>query len=80
MNGHFEIENTAYPIGYLTGTAGYKVTDMRNLKALHSHAIPKEQALRIASEANAKLRSKELELNDSSTTVYDFVAAEVAKL
>ena len=80
MNGHFEVNNTAYPIGYLTGSAGYKVTDMRNLQAMHSQPIQKEQAVRIAAAANVKLQKGELSLRDGDTGVEDFVFAEVEKL
>lgn len=80
MNGTFETNNTAYPIGYLTGAAGYKVTDMRNLKALHSQPIQKEQAVRIASAANVKLQKGELSLRDNDTGIEDFVFAQVEKL
>ena len=80
MNGHFEVNATAYPIGYLTGAAGYKVTDMRNLKALHSQPIQKEQAVRIAAAANVKLQKGELSLRDNDTGIEDFVFAEVEKL
>lgn len=80
MNGHFEIDNTAYPIGYLTGANGYRVTDMRSLQVLHSHHISKEQAVRIASETNHKLRAGALSLKEGDTSVADFVLAEVEKL
>lgn len=80
MNGNFEVNATAYPIGYLTGDAGYKVTDMRNLKALHSQPIQKEQAVRIAAAANVKLQKGEFTLRDNDTGVEDFVFAEVENL
>ena len=80
MNGHFETNATAYPIGYLTGNAGYKVTDMRKLNALHSQPITKEQAVRIAAAANVKLQKGELSLRDGDTGVEDYVFAEVEKL
>lgn len=78
--GNFEIEDSAYPIGYLNVGSGYKVTDMRNLHGLHSHPIPRDVAIRIASQTNAKLRSKELSTQDGDTSVPEFVLAEVAKL
>ena len=80
MNGHFEINETAYPIGYLTGIAGYKVTDMRNMHTLHSHPITKEQAVRIASEANAALRAGKFTLQDGDTGAFDFVQEAVKAL
>lgn len=87
MRGHFDTNATAYPIGYLTGyltgaagAAGYKVTDMRSLKALHSQPIQKEQAVRIAAAANVKLQKGELSLRDNDTGIEDFVFAEVEKL
>lgn len=75
MQGHFEINKTAYPIGYLKAgeLTGYKVTDMRNLHALHSHPIPQADAVRIASEANAGIRAGTLRLRDDDTSVADFV-------
>ena len=80
MTGNFETDKTAYPIGYLTGSAGYKVTDMRSLKALHSQPIQKEQAVRIAAAANVKLQKGELSLRDDDTSVEDFVFHEVESL
>lgn len=80
MRGHFEIENTAYPIGYLRVGEGQQVTDMRNLHPLHSQPIFAAEAVRIASEANAKIRSGELSLKDGDTSVAEFVAKAVALL
>lgn len=80
MQGTFEVNAAAYPIGYLTGAAGYKVTDMRYLHALHSQPITKEQAVRIAAAANVKLQKGELSLRDNDTGIADFVFAEVEKL
>ena len=81
MNGYFEVNQTAYPIGYLSyGMGYYRVTDMRNLKELHSHPIPKADAVRIASEANVQLQNGALNLKDGDTGCKEFVEAQVAKL
>lgn len=82
MQGHFEINNTAYPIGYLRhGEAtGYKVTDMRNLHSLHSQPIPVADAVRIAADTNAAIRNGSIRLRDNDTSVGDFVQVELEKL
>ena len=56
MNGHFEVNNNAYPIGPLRVGEGYKVTDMRAPKTLHSHSITNEQASSIAAKINEEIR------------------------
>jgi hypothetical protein len=80
MNGHFEFEQSAYPIGPLRVGEGFKVTDMRSLKCLHSQPIPSAEASRVAAEANAHIRAGTLTLKDNDTSVAEWVAAEVAKL
>ena len=82
MQGHFEINNTAYPIGYLKhgDVTGYKVTDMRNLHSLHSQPIPVADAVRIAAEANAGIRAGTLRLRDDDTSVSDFVQTQLEAL
>ena len=81
MQAYFEIDNTAYPIGYLNGgTSGYKVTDMRNLRALHLHPISKESAVGIASKVNKGIREGRLSLKDGDTSVSDFVQQELEAL
>lgn len=80
MRGHFDVDNTAYPIGYLRVGGGHQVTDMRNLHPLHSQPIPQADSVLIASKANAKLRAGELSLKDGDTSVQEFVAKEVAAL
>ena len=79
MQGHFEINNTAYPIGYMKhGEAtGYKVTDMRNLHSLHCEPIPQADAVRIAAETNARIRAGTLRLRDDDTSVSDFVQVQL---
>lgn len=57
MNGHFEVDHAAYPIGYLKSGDGYRVTDMRTLKALHSHPIPVESAKAVAADVNQQIRA-----------------------
>lgn len=61
MNGNFEVGNNAYPIGYLEsgevgGQQGYKITDMRALKHLHSQVLTKAQAVAGAKSLNAQYR------------------------
>lgn len=77
MNGHFEVDHSAYPIGYLRGanTGEYKITDMQELVPLHSQPISLEQAKRIAASANEKVRA-----GDARFDVYKFVREEVAGL
>lgn len=77
MNGHFEIDSNAYPIGPLNVGSGYKVTDMRSLQCLHSQSISKEDAFRIAKEVNAKIRAGELTLRDGDNSVADYVFGAV---
>ena len=80
MDGHFEIETSAYPIGYLRAGGDHKVFNMLNLKPLHSNAISKDDAVRIAAETNKKIRAKKLTLNDVSTDVAEYVETQVSKL
>lgn len=80
MNGNFEIETSAYPIGYLRAGGDHKVFNMQNLKPLHSHAISKDDAVRIAADTNNKIRAKKLTLNDVSTDVPEYVELQVSKL
>ena len=80
MQAHFEIETSAYPIGYLRAGGDHKVFDMRNLKPLHSHAISKDDAVRIAADTNNKIRAKKLTLNDVSTDIAEYVELQVSKL
>lgn len=56
MNGHFEVDQNAYPIGYLRCGDSYKVTDMRCLKPLHSHPIPLADAKDVAADINKAIR------------------------
>lgn len=80
MNGNFEIETSAYPIGYLRAGGDHKVFNMQNLKPLHSHAISKDDAVRIAADTNNKIRAKKLTLNDVGTDVPEYVELQVSKL
>ena len=75
MNGHFEVENSNYPISAMRGGDNYKVTDMRSLKPLHSQPISKELAYKVAALCNCKIRSKQLPAEQDSTDVHDFVEA-----
>lgn len=78
--GNFEIETSAYPIGYMRAGGDHKVFDMRNLKPLHSHSISKGDAMRIAADTNNKIRANKLTLNDVSTDVTEYVETQVAAL
>lgn len=78
--GNFELETSAYPIGYMRAGGDHKVFDMQNLKPLHSHAISKDDAVRIAADTNNKIRAKKLTLNDVSTDVAEYVELQVSKL
>lgn len=80
MRGHFDVDNTAYPIGYLSGLNGHFVTDMRNLHTLHEQAISKQDAVRIAALANADIRAGALSLRDNDTSVAEFVKRNVEGL
>lgn len=80
MNGHFEVDRNAYPIGPLRVGEGYKVTDMRNLHCLHSQSISKDDAFRISKDVNAKIRSGELSLRDGDNSVPEYVFGEVSYL
>lgn len=80
MTGNFEIDNSAYPIGYLNMGGGYKVVDMRNLHPLHLQPISLDAAKGIAAKTNAKMRAGELSTQIDDSGVLDFVFAEVEKL
>ena len=73
MNGHYEIENSNYPISALRAGENYKVTDMRSLKPLHSQHVSKELAYKVAAIVNCKIRSKQLPQDQDSPEVADFV-------
>jgi len=80
MNGHFEIESSAYPIGYLRIGDGYKVCDMRNLTPLHSQPIPLQECVRISNECNFMIRNGLLSNEWLAPEVAAWVAEEVAAL
>lgn len=73
MNGHYEIENSNYPISAMRAGENYKVTDMRSLNPLHSQPISKELAYKASALVNAKIRSKQLPQEIDSPEVKDFV-------
>ena len=77
MNGHYEIENSNYPISAMRAGENYKVTDMRSLKPLHSQPVSKELGYKVAALVNAKIRSKQLPQEQDSTEVADFVEAYI---
>lgn len=61
MHGNFEVEHSAYPIGYLRDTSNavplYKVTDMRSLETLDERPLTLEKAEAVAAEVNSEYRS-----------------------
>lgn len=74
MNGHFEVNESSYPIsGLYVSKDQYKVTDMRNLHSLHSQPISKELAGSVALQTNAAIRTGGLNLNDEDA-VKEFVS------
>ena len=77
MNGHFETDNSNYPVSALRTGDNYKVTDMRSLKPLHSQPVSKELAYKVAALVNCKIRSKQLPAEQDSTEVQDFVEAYI---
>lgn len=77
MDGHFEVDNSNYPISAMRGGGNYKVTDMRSLKPLHSQPVSKELAYKAAALVNCKIRSKQLPAEQDSTEVQDFVEAYI---
>lgn len=77
MNGHYEVENSNYPISAMRVGENYKVTDMRSLKSLHSQPVSKELAYKVAALVNCKIRSKQLPGEQDSTEVQDFVEAYI---
>jgi hypothetical protein len=77
MQGHFEIENSNYPISAMRVGENYKVTDMRSLKPLHSQPVSKELAYKAAALVNCKIRSKQLPGEQDSADVQDFVEAYI---
>ncbi len=77
MNGHYEVENSNYPVGALRTGDNYKVTDMRSLKPLHSQPVSKELAYKVAALVNCKIRSKQLPAEQDSADVQGFVEAYI---
>ena len=77
MNGHYEIENSNYPISAMRHGDNYKVTDMRSLNPLHSQPISKELGYKVAALVNCKIRSKQLPQEIDSKEVQEFVEAYV---
>lgn len=73
MNGHYEIENSNYPISAMRSGDNYKVTDMRSLRPLHSQPISKELGYKVAALVNCKIRSKQLPQDQDSEEVQDFI-------
>lgn len=73
MNGHYEIENSNYPISAMRSGDNYKVTDMRSLRPLHSQPISKELGYKVAALVNCKIRSKQLPQDQDSKEVQDFI-------
>lgn len=80
MRAYFEVESSAYPIGYLIMGGGYKVVDMRNLHPLHLQPISLDAAKGIAAKTNAKMRAGEFSSQIDDSGVLDFVQAEVQAL
>lgn len=79
MNGHFEVKDSAYPIGYLRIGEGYKVCDMRNLHPLHSQSIPLDKCKEVSEKANAAIRAGELPQIDGSQEVRDYIKHAVGE-
>ncbi len=75
MNGHFEVGNSSYPIGYLEYGDLYRVTDMRTLEPLHNTGLPKHVASRIASDTNNQFRTNGL---IGSAKIVQHIQQEVA--
>lgn len=73
MNGNFEVQNSAYPIGYLRIGDGYKVTNMLNLTPLHSEPIGLEKCVAVAARANLAIREKRLDTAGLSDFVADAI-------
>lgn len=77
MNGQFEVDNAAYPVGYLKSQGDYRVFDMRSLRPYHDEAVPKDEAVRAAAKVNAQLRAGEIH-NTSADSEDIRVAVHVA--
>lgn len=73
MNGNFEIQNSAYPVGYLRIGEGYKVVDMLSLTPLHSEPIGLEKCVAVAASANAAIREKRLDTDGLAAFVADAI-------
>lgn len=62
MNGNWEVNKSAWPIGYLkdnSSDAGhYHITDMRELKKIDARSVPLHKAEHIAAVVNLELRTK----------------------
>lgn len=78
MNGHFEINNTNYPIGTMRSLGDYRVFDMRSLKPLHDAPVSRALGYEAAAAANAKLCANELPHQADAPEVADFVQAFIA--
>lgn len=76
MNGRFEVQNSAYPVGYLRVGDGYKVTNMLDLTPLHSQPIGLEKCVAVAARANLAIREKRLD----AAGLGDFVADAIENL
>lgn len=79
MNGHYEIDNSNYPIGTMRSLGNYRVFDMRSLKPLHSQPISKELGYKVAALVNAKVRSGQLPQVADAPEVSEFTSDYIEK-
>lgn len=61
MNGNFEANTSAYPIGYLKSGMLYQVVYMPTLEPLDKRAVRQANAVQIASSLNARWREGEFQ-------------------
>lgn len=73
MNAHYEIAESNYPISPMRFGEGYKVTDMRSMKPLHSHPISHNDATQISALVNSGIRSGRFGKGIDAPDVADFV-------
>lgn len=75
MNGNWEVNKSAWPIGYLRDNSNdvplYHLTDMRELKKIDARSVTPKTAAQIAEIVNHELRTKAVGVD---------IAARVAEL
>jgi hypothetical protein len=77
MNAHYEIAESNYPISPMRFGEGYKITDMRSLKPLHSQPISHHDATQLSAHANAGIRNGKFSKVTDAADVAEYVQSIV---